>query len=190
MKKLFLNYKERNGELIDMLNNRTKPKPGDVFLHFKGNEYLVLKTDIILCSDAYFDPLIMYKRLDNSKQIYTRFLSDFLSFTDKVKYPNAKQKYRFEYVRSIFKEETIMSTNNEFDEKKYQEYFAKEHDVNPEDIEIISMERQEDGQMKVKYKNKKEQKIERIRRITGYLSNVDNWNDAKKEEEKNRTKHV
>lgn len=33
-------------------------------------------------------------------------------------------------------------------------------------------------------------KFERIRRITGYLvGSIDNWNDAKRSEEKDRVKH-
>ena len=34
------------------------------------------------------------------------------------------------------------------------------------------------------------EKIERIARITGYLSNVKKWNNAKREELKDRTTHI
>ena len=88
--------------------NRPTPKPGDVFLHFKGKKYVVIKSDIILCTDAYFDPLIMYKELDSNGPTWVRLKSDFLDYVNFAKYPNTKQKYRFEFIGSIFKEEIII----------------------------------------------------------------------------------
>ena len=74
--------------------------------------------------------------------------------------------------------------------QKYKEYYAKKHNVKPDDIEIIEL-KFEFNQAYVTYKNKKENKFERIRRITGYLTGtLDQWNDAKRAEERERVKHT
>ena len=78
----------------------------------------------------------------------------------------------------------------EFDKIKYQEYFAKKHNTDPSNIEIYDIGRTSNGKVRVKYKNKSETKMQRISRITGYLSNVDNWNNAKRAEERDRVKHI
>ena len=79
---------------------------------------------------------------------------------------------------------------NQFDIKKYQEYFANKHDTIPDNIEISYITEVSNGRVRVKYKNNSEIKIERIRRVTGYLSNTNNWNNAKQSEEKDRIKHT
>ena len=83
-----------------------------------------------------------------------------------------------------------MEEVNNFD--KYKEYFAKKHNTTPDNIEILSIEEIEDNKdkIKVKYKNKSEEKVERTRRVSGYLSNLTRWNDAKQAEEKDRVKHA
>lgn len=73
--------------------------------------------------------------------------------------------------------------------QKYKEYFAKKHDTTPDNIEILNLEKASNGKVQVQYKNKAEEKIERTRRISGYLSNLDRWNDSKRAEEKDRVKH-
>lgn len=74
--------------------------------------------------------------------------------------------------------------------EKYKQYYAEKHNTKPEKIEIKSLYFQEDGTVDVHYVNKAEEKVERIRRISGYLSNLDNWNDGKRAEEKDRVKHI
>lgn len=59
-----------------------------------------------------------------------------------------------------------------------------------DDVEYIEVTPAEDGQVTVNYKVKDIPKMERIRRVTGYLSSVDRWNDAKVAELKDRVKHA
>lgn len=80
--------------------------------------------------------------------------------------------------------------NTELDIKKYQEYFAKKHGTSIDDIEIQDIIKTSNGKVKVNYKNNAEIPVERLRRVTGYLSNISNWNDSKQAEEKDRIKHA
>lgn len=80
--------------------------------------------------------------------------------------------------------------NENFNTKKYQEYFAKKHNTTPSDIEIYNIMKTSNGKVKVKYKNNSEKRIERVRRVTGYLSDTCRWNNAKQAEEKDRIKHI
>jgi anaerobic ribonucleoside-triphosphate reductase len=78
----------------------------------------------------------------------------------------------------------------ELDKSKYQEYFAKKHNTDPSNIEIYDIGITSNGKVNVKYRNLSDVKMQRTRRITGYLSNIDNWNNAKRAEEKDRIKHI
>lgn len=61
--------------------------------HFKGKDYFVTGIAVHTETD---ETLVLYKdSLISSKQ-YARPLSMFLSEVDQEKYPNVKQKYRFE----------------------------------------------------------------------------------------------
>ncbi len=56
-------------------------------------------------------------------------------------------------------------------------------------IEVSSADK-ESNKVTVQYKLKNVPKMERIRRVTGYLSPVDRWCDAKKAELRDRVKHA
>ena len=75
-------------------------------------------------------------------------------------------------------------------ENKYKRYFANKHNTSPSNIDILNIDKLNNGKVNVRYKNNAEKKIERTRRITGYLSNLDRWNDSKQAEEKDRIKHI
>jgi hypothetical protein len=77
--------------------NRPAPKPGEVFKHFKGNHYKILtvghhsetKEKMVV----YFDLSGKNSTIDDP---CIRPLDMFMSEVDHVKYPDVKQKYRFE----------------------------------------------------------------------------------------------
>ncbi len=78
-----------------------KVKEGQLYKHFKGHSYKVLM--IAYDSDKYNEnnPLdsrmVVYQNVD-TKEIWVRSYGDFVSEVDHRKYPNVKQKYRFQEI--------------------------------------------------------------------------------------------
>ena len=64
-----------------------------IYRHFKGKFYLVL--DIVKHSETK-EELVLYRALYGEKELWIRPISMFTSLVDRDKYPNVKQKYRFE----------------------------------------------------------------------------------------------
>ena len=76
-------------------------KPGDIVQHFKrefdseGNNYLYEIVGVALHSETR-EQMMVYRPLYGDGGMYVRPLEMFLSETDHEKYPQVKQKYRFE----------------------------------------------------------------------------------------------
>ena len=68
-------------------------KLNGIYKHFKGDYYLV--EDIVIDSETNKE-MILYKSLYEDCIRYVREKSMFLSEVDHDKYPEVKQKYRFE----------------------------------------------------------------------------------------------
>ncbi len=64
-----------------------------VYRHFKGDYYLV--EDIAFNSETQ-EKYVAYRQLYGENKLYVRPYDMFLSEVDHEKYPNEKQKYRFE----------------------------------------------------------------------------------------------
>lgn len=75
------------------IEERPNPAGGQIYRHFKGENYEVLT----LAEDTETGKMVVvYRALYDDFKVYTRDLDMFMSLTDKTKYPEAKQKFRFE----------------------------------------------------------------------------------------------
>lgn len=88
------------------MNNRFNP--GDIVQHFKrellteeeraGKMYLYEIIGVAIHSETR-EPMMVYRPLYDDGGMYVRPLEMFLSEVDHDKYPEVKQKYRFEEVK-------------------------------------------------------------------------------------------
>ena len=71
------------------------PKEGEIYRHFKGNEY-----QIVAVAEHSEDSsqMVVYKAMYGEGKCYVRPLDMFMEEVDREKYPDATQKYRFEKV--------------------------------------------------------------------------------------------
>lgn len=80
--------------------NRETPKPLEVYKHFKGNCYMILAVGH---HSETKEQLVVYYDLSGKNSTLAnpciRPLDMFMSEVDQDKYPNVKQKYRFEKVK-------------------------------------------------------------------------------------------
>ena len=70
-------------------------KIGKVYRHFKGNLY---KVEDVATHSETGETYVVYRQMYGEKSLWIRPLDMFLEEVDHEKYPDVKQKYRFEKV--------------------------------------------------------------------------------------------
>lgn len=77
------------------MKERANPSPNEVWRHFKGREYKIIT---IAQETETGANMVIYEALYKGHKVFARLLSMFMSEVDHEKYPEVKQKYRFEKI--------------------------------------------------------------------------------------------
>ena len=108
MKELFPEHSKKAVVSEKNSGERPNPKFGEVYKHFKGKLYRIvgIARD---CTNDDTKQVVVYKSLDG-KRLCTREIHEFMSPVDKQKYPDCKQRWRFQKQS----DKSFQKSNNRF----------------------------------------------------------------------------
>lgn len=86
--------------MITKRNLNSNIKDEHFFRHFKGKWYMILNTAE---HTETGEQMVIYKALYGENKIYCRPMKMFLEPTDKEKYPDANQEYRFMSIKELIR---------------------------------------------------------------------------------------
>ena len=99
------------GKKISLLGYEREFRCGDIVKHFKREtlketddpmmflyQIIGIGNDASSKNENIYTPMIIYKALYGNGDLFVRDVLDFFSVVDKEKYPDIKQKYKFEVV--------------------------------------------------------------------------------------------
>ena len=101
---------------------RHNPRPQEMYRHFKGNLYQIR---CLAKHSETREPMVVYQAMYGTFEIFVRPLSMFMEEIDHGKYPDARQRYRFELLQDMEDEETAILPES---------FGQKEHEVLAADL--------------------------------------------------------
>lgn len=101
---------------------RHNPRPQEMYRHFKGNLYQIR---CLAKHSETREPMVVYQAMYGTFEIFVRPLSMFMEEIDHGKYPDARQRYRFELLQDMEDEETAILSES---------FGQKEHEVLAADL--------------------------------------------------------
>ena len=121
-----------------------KPRPQELYRHFKGNLYQIVSVAI---HSETREEMVVYQALYGDFKVYVRPLDMFMSEVDHEKYPDVKQKMRFQKVSAEEIADENPSKAVSFPEAKPQKQEEEEHVVKPEPVDDIKPQKLDTSSM-------------------------------------------